>query len=166
MINYKGYTGTVRFDAEAEIFHGEVLGLRDVVTFQGTTVEEIKAAFQDSVDDYLEFEFLADDEVGRGDAGVWEEGWVTPSPGEDDTTWAWWFLNDSRRRNYGFTKCRIIRMNIHDISSNWRLVDHLRGLHVRLLFFRQGWVAGPLRASTTARRSLGRGGGTSGIGRS
>jgi len=33
-----GYSGTVRFDDEAEIFHGEVLGLRDVVTFQGTTV--------------------------------------------------------------------------------------------------------------------------------
>lgn len=55
MISYKGYTGTVRFDAEAEIFHGEVLGLRDVVTFQGTSVDEIKNAFEESVDDYLEY---------------------------------------------------------------------------------------------------------------
>jgi len=55
MISYKGYSGTVRFDDEAEIFHGEVLGLRDVVTFQGTTVEELKRAFEDSVEDYLEF---------------------------------------------------------------------------------------------------------------
>lgn len=55
MISYKGYSGTVRFDDEAEIFHGEVLGLRDVVTFQGTTVEELKKAFEDSVEDYLEF---------------------------------------------------------------------------------------------------------------
>ena len=55
MINHKGYCGTVRFDDEADLFHGEVLGLRDVVTFQGTTVEELKGAFRESVDDYLEF---------------------------------------------------------------------------------------------------------------
>lgn len=55
MINYKGYSGTVRFDDEASLFHGEVLGLRDVVTFQGTTVDELKQEFQDSIDDYLEF---------------------------------------------------------------------------------------------------------------
>ena len=54
-MNYKGYTGSVTFDEEAEIFHGEVEGLRDVVTFQGTTVAEIKKAFHESVNDYLEF---------------------------------------------------------------------------------------------------------------
>ena len=54
-MTYKGYSGTVRFDDEAEIFHGEVLGLRDVVTFQGVSVEELKGSFEDSVDDYLEF---------------------------------------------------------------------------------------------------------------
>jgi predicted HicB family RNase H-like nuclease len=55
MMNYKGYSGSVKFDSDAEIFHGEVVGLRDVVTFQGTTVEELKEAFRESVDDYLEF---------------------------------------------------------------------------------------------------------------
>jgi predicted HicB family RNase H-like nuclease len=55
MMTYKGYTGTVRFDDEAEIFYGEVTGLRDVVTFQGRTVDELKTAFQESIDDYLEF---------------------------------------------------------------------------------------------------------------
>lgn len=55
MMTYKGYSASVRFDDEAEIFHGEVIGLRDVVTFQGTTVDELKQAFQESIDDYLEF---------------------------------------------------------------------------------------------------------------
>jgi predicted HicB family RNase H-like nuclease len=55
MMNYKGYHGTVSFDEEAEIFHGEVTDLRDVVTFQGRSVDELKTAFQESVDDYLEF---------------------------------------------------------------------------------------------------------------
>ena len=37
------------------MFHGEVINTRDVITFQGTSVEELKQAFEDSVDDYLEF---------------------------------------------------------------------------------------------------------------
>jgi predicted HicB family RNase H-like nuclease len=55
MMRYKGYVGCVRFDDEAGIFHGEVLDLRDVITFQGKTVEETKRALRESVVDYLEF---------------------------------------------------------------------------------------------------------------
>jgi predicted HicB family RNase H-like nuclease len=54
-MKYKGYESVVEFDDEAEIFHGEIINIRDVVTFQGRSVEELKQAFQDSVDDYLEF---------------------------------------------------------------------------------------------------------------
>ena len=54
-MNYKRYIGLVEFDEEAGIFHGEVINARDVIIFQGTCVEEIKQAFDDSVDDYLEF---------------------------------------------------------------------------------------------------------------
>ena len=55
MLKYKGYTGYAEFDDEAGIFHGEVLDLRDVITFQGKSVEEIDQAFRESVNDYLEF---------------------------------------------------------------------------------------------------------------
>jgi predicted HicB family RNase H-like nuclease len=55
MMTYKGYTGKVEYDDEARLFHGEVINLRDVITFQGTSVEELRQAFRDSVDDYLEF---------------------------------------------------------------------------------------------------------------
>ncbi|MBU1743764.1 MAG: type II toxin-antitoxin system HicB family antitoxin [Proteobacteria bacterium] len=55
MMQYKGYTGKVEFDDEADVFHGEVIGLRDVITFQGKTVDEVKESFQESVDDYLAF---------------------------------------------------------------------------------------------------------------
>ncbi len=54
-MEYKGYTSQVEFDAEAGLFHGEVLDTRDVITFQGTTVDDLEKAFRDSVDDYLEF---------------------------------------------------------------------------------------------------------------
>ncbi len=55
MLKYKGYTGYVVFDEEARIFHGEVVGLRAVITFQGTTVAEIEQSFKDSINDYLEW---------------------------------------------------------------------------------------------------------------
>ncbi|HEX4839772.1 MAG TPA: type II toxin-antitoxin system HicB family antitoxin [Rhabdochlamydiaceae bacterium] len=53
MMKYKGYIGHVEFDDEAKIFHGEVVGLRDIITFQGSSVDELEQAFKDSVDDYL-----------------------------------------------------------------------------------------------------------------
>ena len=55
MMNYKGYNGKVEFDDEAEIFYGVVIGLRDVVTFKGTSVRELQKSFKESIDDYLSF---------------------------------------------------------------------------------------------------------------
>ena len=55
LIEHKGYIGLVEFDNEAGIFHGEVINLRDVITFQGESVTELRQAFIDSVEDYLAF---------------------------------------------------------------------------------------------------------------
>ncbi len=55
MMTYKGYSAKVEFDDEAMIFHGEVIGIRDVVTFQGRSADDLKEAFYASVDDYLDF---------------------------------------------------------------------------------------------------------------
>ena len=55
MMEYKGYFAKVEFDDEADIFHGEVINLRDVITFQGQAVDELHQALKDSIDDYLEF---------------------------------------------------------------------------------------------------------------
>ena len=55
MMKYKGYFGQVEYDSEAKIFHGEVVGLKDVITFQGKTVAQLEKAFKDSVNDYLEW---------------------------------------------------------------------------------------------------------------
>ena len=43
------------FRDEAELFHGEIVNLRDVITFQGESARELRQALQDSVDEYLEF---------------------------------------------------------------------------------------------------------------
>ncbi len=55
MMHYKGYEAVVELDEEAEIFHGEVINLRDVITFQGASAAELKQAFAESVEDYLVF---------------------------------------------------------------------------------------------------------------
>jgi len=55
MMEYKGYIGKVEIDDEAGILHGEVINIRDVITFEGSCVEEIQKAFRESVDDYLAF---------------------------------------------------------------------------------------------------------------
>ena len=53
MLKYKGYSGYVIYDDEARIFHGEVVGIKAVITFQGVSVDEIEQAFKDSIEDYL-----------------------------------------------------------------------------------------------------------------
>ncbi|MDR2897925.1 MAG: type II toxin-antitoxin system HicB family antitoxin [Spirochaetaceae bacterium] len=53
MMEYKGYLGSVTYDADARLFHGDVINTRDVITFQGTTVDEIEQALRDSIDDYI-----------------------------------------------------------------------------------------------------------------
>jgi predicted HicB family RNase H-like nuclease len=54
-MTYKGYQANIELDEQANVFHGEVINTRDVITFQGSSVEELKQAFEDSVDDYIEF---------------------------------------------------------------------------------------------------------------
>jgi predicted HicB family RNase H-like nuclease len=52
-MEYKGYIGHVTFDDDADVFHGEVINTRDVITFQGKSVKEIRQAFSESIDEYL-----------------------------------------------------------------------------------------------------------------
>lgn len=58
MIKYKGYTGVFEFDTSIEAFHGSVVGLKDVVTFQGSSLDELRHEMAESVEDY--FELCAD----------------------------------------------------------------------------------------------------------
>lgn len=54
-MNYKGYTARIEFDEDDEILHGEVMGLRDVIYFEGNSVAEIRKSFHAAVDDYLDY---------------------------------------------------------------------------------------------------------------
>jgi predicted HicB family RNase H-like nuclease len=54
-MEYKGYIAKVEFDDEAGLFHGVVINTRDVITFQGDRVADLRQAFRDSIEDYFEF---------------------------------------------------------------------------------------------------------------
>jgi predicted HicB family RNase H-like nuclease len=54
-MTYKGYDALVTYDEEAELFHGEVMNTRDVITFEGSSVGELKQALLESIEDYLSF---------------------------------------------------------------------------------------------------------------
>jgi predicted HicB family RNase H-like nuclease len=54
-LQYKGYDGSVLYSGEDKILHGRILGLRDMVTFEGENVRELEENFKQAVDEYLDF---------------------------------------------------------------------------------------------------------------
>jgi predicted HicB family RNase H-like nuclease len=52
-LTYKGYTGILEVDLDAGELFGRTVGMRDLITFQGRTVEEARRSFEESVDFYL-----------------------------------------------------------------------------------------------------------------
>jgi predicted HicB family RNase H-like nuclease len=55
VLKYKGYHGSTEYSLEDDCLHGRLLGITDMITYEGNSVKEIKIAFKDSVDDYLTF---------------------------------------------------------------------------------------------------------------
>lgn len=53
IMTYKGYAARVEYSDEDNCFVGHVAGIRDVVGFHGESVAELRAAFEEAVDDYL-----------------------------------------------------------------------------------------------------------------
>ena len=53
-MQYKGYAARIVYSDEDKCFVGHIAGIRDIVGFHGESVEELRAAFEESVDDYLE----------------------------------------------------------------------------------------------------------------
>ncbi len=54
ILEYKGYSGTVEYSAEDNILFGKVIGIRSLISYEGQSVEELKADFESAVDEYLE----------------------------------------------------------------------------------------------------------------
>ena len=53
-LTYKDYIGSVNFSEKDNVFFGKVEGINALVNFEGESVSELRKAFQEAVDDYLE----------------------------------------------------------------------------------------------------------------
>jgi predicted HicB family RNase H-like nuclease len=54
VLEYKGYYASVHFSSEDDVFYGKIVAIDDLVNFEGGSVKELKKAFHEAVDDYLE----------------------------------------------------------------------------------------------------------------
>jgi len=52
-MEYRGYRAHIEYDEETRVFHGRVLCTRDVIMFEGRSVDELRQSFQSAIDDYL-----------------------------------------------------------------------------------------------------------------
>lgn len=53
-MHYKGYAARIDYDDDDGIFTGRIAGIRDRVGFHADTVEGLREAFHEAVEDYLE----------------------------------------------------------------------------------------------------------------
>jgi predicted HicB family RNase H-like nuclease len=52
-MEYKGYVGSVEFSEEDNLFYGKVMGIRALISYEGTTAHELVYNFRGTVEDYL-----------------------------------------------------------------------------------------------------------------
>ena len=54
LMEHKGFKAKIEYSADDEVFFGRLIGIEDVVTFEGKTVRELKRAMKDAVDFHVE----------------------------------------------------------------------------------------------------------------
>ncbi len=52
-IRYKGFIGSMHYASEDRVFYGKVEGVKDLITFEGSTVDELEEGFKNMVDDHI-----------------------------------------------------------------------------------------------------------------
>lgn len=66
-LEHKDFIGSVSFSSEDEVFHGKIEGIDDLVTFEGGSVADLKSAFEEAVEDYIEILVKSYDQVTKPD---------------------------------------------------------------------------------------------------
>jgi predicted HicB family RNase H-like nuclease len=54
IFNFEGYLGSCKFDPDSETYHGRILGIKDLVTYEALNSDDLYEEFIASVKDYLE----------------------------------------------------------------------------------------------------------------
>ena len=52
-MKYKGYEAVIEYDEEDRLFFGRVINIKDIIVFDGLSVDELEQSFQDVIDEYL-----------------------------------------------------------------------------------------------------------------
>ena len=53
LLEYKGYSGTIEFALEGNVFHGKIVGIQSLISYEAKDISGLKSAFKEAVDDYL-----------------------------------------------------------------------------------------------------------------
>jgi predicted HicB family RNase H-like nuclease len=54
LLEFKGFKAKIEFSAEDNVFFGHLIGIDDVVSFEGETVAQLKTSFEEAVDFHIE----------------------------------------------------------------------------------------------------------------
>lgn len=54
IMQYKGYVGSVEFSEEDSLFYGKLLGIRSLISYEGSNAKELVSDFHEVVDEYLQ----------------------------------------------------------------------------------------------------------------
>lgn len=54
-LKYKDFVASIEFSDADDVFYSKILGVNDLILFEGTSDEELKQAFEEAVEDYLGF---------------------------------------------------------------------------------------------------------------
>lgn len=68
-MTYRGYTAEIYYSDEDGFFVGDVVGIDDIICFHGNTDEELRAAFEDVVDLYIEVLEESENPLQKHNAG-------------------------------------------------------------------------------------------------
>lgn len=54
-LHYKDYTAVIEFSEEDSIFYGKAIGIKSLISFEGSSVSTLIEDFHNSVDEYLDY---------------------------------------------------------------------------------------------------------------
>jgi Uncharacterized protein encoded in hypervariable junctions of pilus gene clusters len=53
ILQYKDYIASIHYNSADEVFYGKILGIDDLISFEGSSVKELKKSFKEAVEDYI-----------------------------------------------------------------------------------------------------------------
>ncbi len=78
ILQFKGYYAEVHFSADDDVFYGKLLGISDLVSFEGSSVTDLKKAFHEAVEDYL----ITCEELGKDPEKIYKGSFNVRIPPE------------------------------------------------------------------------------------